>query len=194
MKKSLIHWFRFLIALLLISWFLAAASCARKPIESSIKIDSTLVEKSNVSFKKFLDRSLAINDTFKFGIPKITTGATKLQDCDSLCNLKVKEALKGISSSKSSGNSNYNFYYDKYTDQLTLAVHQGETIKEKTDSIAVLQKLLQVKSEKTIKIPVEKPFSKEQKFNLWIGRILWVLLIAFFGWKILTKIKTIKPI
>lgn len=188
MKVALIHWFRFLIAMLLMSLFFAYASCGRKNLSSTeIKKDSSTVKDvEKIILKEKLARSLAINDSFFKNIPKVKTGATKLQDCDSLCDLKLNEILKGINTKKISGNNNYNLYWDEVKRNVVLAVKIDETISQYKDSISIKDKRIHEleSSTKTIEIPVEKPLTKLQIFFLYSGYLLWIVLIAFFGWKI----------
>lgn len=186
MKKALAYWFTLLAILLLSSQLLV--SCKSKQIINQVeKHDSISATKEVIHFSSQLNKSLGIKDTFKFSLPKITTGATKITDCDSLCNQKIKEALQNVKTSKQSGVNGYNLYYDKYSDQLVITTHLGETISSQKDSIATLNQKLAIKNEKTIEIPVIQPLTKEQTFNLWTGRLFWVLLVAVIGWKIYKK-------
>lgn len=191
MKVALIHWFRFLIALLLITWFFASASCARKPIATTSNKDSIVTSKSTVFFKQMIEKSLAINDTFTIGLPTIVTGATKIQDCDSLCNLKIKQALLNVNTSKQSGNNSSKVYFDKYKNQLVVTNHQDQTINSQKDSIANLKTSIALNTNKTTLIPVDKPLTKLQLFLINSSVVFWILLVAVVGWK---TYKFFKPV
>lgn len=173
-------------AVLLVALFFA--SCGKKNLSSTeIKIDSIkIVDVEKLILKEKLERSLAINDSFFKNIPEIKTGATNLKDCDSLCNLKIKESLKNLNTKKTSGNNSYNLYWDEVKRNVVLAVKIDETINQYKDSIAIKDKLIDQlqSSSKIIKVPVEKPFTKLQILFLRSGQLLWIVLIAFFGWKL----------
>lgn len=131
-------------------------SChSTKPISDIEKKDSIASKSKEVHFTNTIDRSLAINDDFRFTFPTITTGATKVKDCDSLCNQRIKDALANVSTSKSSGNNSYKLYYDKYTNQLVLNAKIGETINQQLDSITILNKELFVAKSSVKEIPVK---------------------------------------
>lgn len=154
MKKSLFFWFSFLWVLLMFSIILSSCG-SKKPISEVEQTNSVAKSSNNVHFTNTLDRSLAIKDDFRFTFPTITTGATKVKDCDSLCNQRVKDALANINTSKSSGNNSYKLYYDKYTNQLVLNTSLGETIKQQKDSIATLNESLKESQSKVTEIPVK---------------------------------------
>lgn len=145
---------KFLLSLLFVTSM--AVSCAKKPIASDVqKNDSIAATSNNVHYTNTLEKSKAINDVFAFTLPKIITGATKVQDCDSLCNQKIKAALANQSTSKTSGDNSYKFYYDKYKNQFVLNVELGETIKQQKDSIAILNKSLSTNKLNIKTIPVQ---------------------------------------
>ena len=188
MKKAFIFWFVFL-ALLVISSYILTSCHSTKPISDIEKHDSISKSSSVIRFTNTLDRTLAIKDDFRFTFQKITTGATKVKDCDSLCNERVKEALESINTSKSSGNNSYKLYYDKFNNQLVLTTSLGETVSKQKDSIAFLQKsLLDTKS--TIKeIPV-------QYIPTWIKYLaaFGALSIVYFGTKAVLSLQSKIPL
>jgi hypothetical protein len=187
MKTALIHWFRFLIALLLMSVFFAYASCSKKIISSTeIKKDSiSIIDVEKTILKEKLDRSLAINDSLSKRVPYFITNSVD-KNCDSLCNAQKENWLKSINDKKQSGKNGYNLYYNEKEKNLVLAVKIDETVNQYKDSLSIKDKRINElqSSIKTIEIPVEKPFTSLQIFFLRSGYLLWIVLIAFFGWKI----------
>jgi hypothetical protein len=188
MKKAFIFWLCF-FGILVISSYILTSCRSKKPISEIEKHDSISQSSSVIRFANTLDRSLAIKDDFRFTFPTITTGVTKLKDCDSLCNQRVKEALASVNTSKSSGNNSYKLYYDKFNNQLVLNTSLGETVSKQKDSIAILQKsLLDIKS--TIKeIPV-------RFIPTWIKYLagFGALSIVYFGTKTALFIRSKIPV
>lgn len=164
------------------------ASCGKKNLVSTeVKKDSsTVVDVEKIILKEKLDRSLAINDSFFKNIPQVKTGATNVKDCDSLCNVKISQALRDLNTKKSSGNNSYSLYWDEVKRNVVLAVKIDETVSQYKDSISIKDKRIHEleSSIKTIEIPVEKPFTKLQILFLKSGQLLWIMLFAYFGWKI----------
>lgn len=131
-------------------------SCGKKPIATdTTETNARVEEKLKQTIREFSEKSLAINDNFKIEFPTIRTGATKVQDCDSLCNEKIKEKLKSINIEKQSGNNGYKFAYDEFTKQLSITINQGETINLQRDSITELNKIIENSSKQVKTIPVK---------------------------------------
>lgn len=156
MRKALTYWYIFIISLLLIT-SLAVVSCGKKPTTTEIKeTKSTNNTEAKYVFKSQTFKSLEIKDALAFSFPKIYTGATKVEDCDSLCNEKIKEALSKVNTSKTSGDNSYKFYYDALNDQLVLNVELGETVTQLNDSIKIKNQLIE-KLENNVRIE-PKPY------------------------------------
>lgn len=190
MKKSLFFWFSFLWVILMFSLILSGCK-STQPINNIEKKDSIVSNDKKVNFTNTIDRSKSINDAFAFTLPTIKTGATKIQDCDSLCNQRLKDALASINVSKKSGDNGYSISFDKYKNELDINTHLGETIKQLKDSISTTNKNTKVTDIHTIDVPVDKPLTKLQKFLITSGVISWILLIAVVGWKGYKKINPI---
>jgi len=190
MKTALIHWFRFLILLALLSCLMLCSCKSTQPINNIEKHDSIVNKTNTVHFTNVIEKTKAIKDTFAFTFPTINTGATKVQDCDSLCNERVKEALANVSFSKQSGDNGYKIYYDKYKNQLEITAQIGETVNKLKDSIANTVANIQTNHSIIKEIPVNKPLTKTQLFLINSSIIFWILLVAFIGWKIY---QTFKP-
>ena len=186
MKKILIFWYAFLLVLLLMT------SCGKKPIATEKTENNTFVENdAKLLLRELFEKSLAINDSFKKFIPTIKTGATKVEDCDSLCNEKIIEILKGINTQKQSGNNGYKLVYDELTKQLILSVHQGETINKYKDSISQLNELIVSDKKSTKTIPV-KYIPEPIKYLAMFGAFCIALILTFILYRII-KIFNIKP-
>lgn len=190
MKKALIYWFVFLITLLV----LTSCKCKHQTLNNVTENDSINTTKNVYKFNSVIDRSLAINDVFKIGFPTIVTGAKNVEDCDSLCNQKIKEALSNVKTSKTSGNNSYKFYYDKYTNELVLNANLGETINKYQDSVTILKNELSVSKKQVKEIPVIQPLTKKQLFLQRSGIAFWILLVAVCGWKFFKFYKKINPV
>ncbi len=155
MRKALTYWYVFIISLLLIT-SLAVVSCGKKPTTTEIKeTKSTNNTEAKYVFKSQTFKSLEIKDAFSFSFPQIYTGATKVEDCDSLCNQKIKEALSKVNTSKTSGDNSYKFYYDALNDQLVLNVSLGETVTQLNDSIKIKNQLIEKLENNVKEVPVK---------------------------------------
>lgn len=130
MKKPILYWFGFILFLLAISYF---ASCSRKIVKQTEATTEKIVEKIVDSSQSILLKEKSIElqktqasvDSLKFAIGLIRTGN---KDCDSVCNIQVKQMLSAINLNRKSGNNTSGIYYDKAKDLLVLYNKQGESI------------------------------------------------------------------
>lgn len=167
-NRCLALWFAFLILILFVS----------------CKSQQLLENKTNQKHYKFqFDSSLVkitntpdSNESLFVSVPAVKTVKP---ECDSVCQAKIDEILKGISSKKINGKNNSGFYYDSYNKMLVAY----SNLKGSTDSIIKNKKgkdeYFEIKKTNTITVNV---LTKEQKFNLWTGRIFW---IGFLAWGII---------
>ena len=188
MKKALFFWYAFLLTLLVMT------SCGKKPTTTETKESKTTNDtETKFVFKNQTFKSLEIKDNFAFSIPKIYTGATRVQDCDSLCNKKIREALSKVNTSKTSGDNSYKFYYDKLNDQLVLNVQLGETVTQLNDSIKIKNQRIE-KLENNVKI-VPKPYvPKLIKYFAIFGALCAASLATFIIIKATRFIKSKIPV
>lgn len=152
--------------------------------------ETTTVENSDFArVKSELNRSLAINDSLKTFIGNIKTAKP---ECDSVCQEALDRVLSNLNNKKQSGNNSFGVYYDKYQKAIIVTADLKETVSQLTDSISKITSF----NSKTIEVPVPAPypvpaeFSKEQNFNLWVGRIFWILVLFWLG----SKLRKIIPV
>lgn len=172
----LIIWYAFLLILFLIT----SASCgsvAKNKDAKEIDTQSSIATSDSTKTKIVIRE--ALNDSLKVKIGEIRTAKP---ECDSVCQVKIDEILSQIDSKKSSSKSELGFLYDKYKKTL---IAYGK-IQQSYDSIHSSSKVKNYKLKKTLTITktLEKKLSKEEKINLWTGRIFWVILILFLGYRI----------
>lgn len=157
--------------------FLLFTSCkSQKPIESNtdqkdfrFQFDSSVVK---------VIKTPGSNDSLFVNVPAVKTSIPK---CDSICQVKIDEILKGINSKKTNGKNSSGFYYDSYKKMLVAY----NNLKGSTDSIIKTAKgkkeYFEIRKTKTITINI---LTKEQLFNLWTGRLFWVALAVWVVFKI----------
>lgn len=120
---------------------------------------------------------------FEYKIPSISSGKA---ECDSICKKQLDEILSSINNRFKNGENELKISYDKYNRILKLY----NKIKGSKDSInyriKVEKKYYKIKKTVTIRITTNK-LTNEQTFNLWVGRIFWLLLAAFIIYKIKTR-------
>lgn len=178
--RALIFW----IAVLLI--FLAGSemliSCkAKKPL---VETKTVIIDNKELTkVKNELNRSKAINDSLFVLFGNIKTAK---KECDSVCQEAVDRAMENVNNKKTSGGNNFGVYYDKYKKMLTAYANLEETISERKDSIHTEYKAITIEVLKPVLVPAE--FSKEQKFNLWVGRLFWVGVLIGIGLRIRKRI------
>ena len=169
-------------------------SCGKKPTTTEIKESKTTNDtEAKYVFKSQNFKSLEVKDAFTFSFPKIYTGATRVQDCDSLCNQKIKEAISKVNTSKTSGDNSYKFYYDKFNDQLVLNVQLGATVTQLTDSVKIKNQRIE-KLENNVKI-VPKPYvPKLIKYLAGFGALCAASLATFLIFKITLFVRSKIPV
>ncbi len=162
--------FFFAACIILVLWM----SCA--PKKSLPSVDQTDITIKNRELYNEVDRNKAIVDSLMIYIGRIKTGRP---ECDSVCQETVNKLLSQLNTKKSSGDNSYGIFYDKYNQMLTMYANLAETVNQKSE----LKENNDHYFLKTTKIPVPANFSKEQEFNIWVGRLFWVfLLIAIAFW------------
>lgn len=180
-QKGLFFWT--VVALLLLLSSECLISCkSKKPL---VETKTVIIDnKELITVKSELVKSKAINDSLFAFIGNIKTGKP---ECDSVCQEAVDKALQNVNSKKNSGGNQAGFYYDKYKKMLVAYSKLEETISQSKDSIHYKYKFLMLDTKTPILIPAE--FTKEQKINLWVGRLFWVAVAIW----IFTKIRKIIP-
>ncbi len=180
MKKALIYWFIFLAILLFFS-------CKSKQIvhEKETQKQIVFIVKDST---KTIEKSLEIQDSLILVIGDLITGK---KQCDSLCTVQMNNLLSKLNAKKTSGKNEFGVFYDKKTKSIKAYANVGQTKTETTtkNETIVASQTKDVHKE----VPVVVPFSKEQKFNLWIGRIFWLLLLIYIAYKIINWTKSIVP-
>ena len=173
-SKCLAWWFVFLLVLLL-------CSCkSQKPIENKtdqkhfkFQFDSSVVK---------VIQTPDSNDSLFVSIPSIKLAKP---ECDSICQAKIDEILKGINTKKTNGKNASGFYYDKYKNIIVAF----NNLKGSTDSIIKNKKsnkeYFEITKTKTLIVNI---LTKEQLINLWIGRLFWVAFLVWGVLKIRNKI------
>lgn len=118
---------KFSVILLLFSLSFFALSCASKKV---VKNTTTLEtkEKNDTIKQREVIKNLAVVDTLKIPIEKVTTPKA---DCDSITNEKINEILSRLNIKKTSGENAYGFYYDKLKRELIAYATIGATQNEK---------------------------------------------------------------
>ena len=181
-QKGLFFWT--VVALLLVLFSECLISCKAKKL--LVETKTTIIDnKELISVKSELVKSKAINDSLFAYIGNIRTSKP---ECDSVCQEAVDKALQNVNSRKTSGGNEAGFYYDKYKKVLTAYSKLEETVSQRKDSIHYEYKFLMIDTKTPILIPTE--FTKEQKFNLCIGRLFWFALAIW----IFTKIRKAIPV
>lgn len=170
---SLIIWFVFLTVIAV------CTSC--KSVQTPVVETLKTVEKNNLTdtTKILVNRNKAIVDSLKIVIGKYKTAKP---DCDSITNAAITDVLSRINSNKSSGDNRLGFYYDKLNQTLVAYGQIAETLESIKSSKSVQKEYYNINHTKPI--IVEAQFTKEQTFNLWVGRIFWLGLIAFVIWRL----------
>lgn len=106
-------------------------------------------------------------------------------ECDSICQAKIDEILKGINTNKTNGENKSGFYYDPYK-KLLVAYNN---LKGSTDSIVKSKKgsdhYFNITKTETIPVNI---LTREQKFNIWTGRLFWIILFIYGLFKLRKKI------
>lgn len=160
------------VALMGIISFFSLGCKSKKPL---LETSTTIIDNSELTkVKDELRISKAINDSLNLYLGNIRTSKP---ECDSVCQEAVDRHMAGINSRKQSGGNEAGFYYDKYRKILTAYSKLEETVSQRRDSIIIKDKL--VYKDRKVEIPVPSEFSKEQKFNLWTGRLFWAGIIIY---------------
>ena len=172
------------IALFLLFWLLIlGVSCkSKQPVINNIDNKSTDLYVKDTQ-TKVVEKTKAINDSLIVAISKISLDN---KQCQEDCQKQVDALLNKINSFHSSGDNSSKVVYDTVHKTINVYNHVGATqssdAKAKHDSI-IIQKVYLKKD-----VPVAIPFTKEQTFNLWTGRIFWLALIVYLAISIYKKI------
>lgn len=176
MKKALIYWFTFLLILL-------AFSCKTPQVLHDKTASLTEVIKTKDS-TTIVDRSGEINDSLSI---VIGYWKTEKKECDSTCTVALNNMLAQLNYYKKSGNNTFQMHYNPATKTIDVKTKIGETKNETVQTNLTTATATQTATVR--EIAVEKPFSREQLFNLWTGRLFWISLICFTAIKIYQKLK-----
>lgn len=175
MKANLsVYGIRFLVAFLLL-WLLMLGGCKanQKTIGETIQ-DITTTTQSHIEHTNV---NRAIIDSLGIMIGRIKTARP---ECDSITQAEIDRVLLQLNRYIQSGENSYRLTYDIYKKILSINTKIGQTRNtEITDSKSHDRYFI-------TKVPVyiEKELTKEQKFNLMVGRGLWALLLLAFGWQL----------
>lgn len=178
--RALIFWLAVLLLFLAGSELLISCKAKKPLIDSKI---SEVISNEKTVVKENNEKSLAVSDTVFVPVGNIITGS---EDCDKKCNDALQKQLQGLNTKKKSGNNETGFYYDKYKKMLVAYSNLGETNSRLRDSISQIYKSDHKSEIKPVLVPAE--FSKEEKFNLWVGRLFWVGVFVGIGLRIRKKI------
>ena len=187
------HWFELIekvwenkkIAMFLIFASLNISCKTVLPIAETKTVETSKIIVANDSTKT-IDKSLAIRDSLNIIIGDLNTGK---RECDSLCKIEIERLLSQLNSYKQSGNNSSQIKYDKTTKSISVITNIGETTNKKTNTNTI--KTIDNNKSTVKPIIVDKPFTKEQKFNLWTGRIFWLLLICGLSFTFYNRIKNL---
>ena len=170
-EKALFFWFAALLIFLAGSEMLISCK-AKKPLIETVETDT--VKNDFTSVKQQSVVSLAIHDTVFVPIGNLVTGEA---NCDEKCNEALQRQLANLNTKKKSGNNEAGFYYDKEKKMLTAYSKLEATNSVLRDSISKIYESYKNNTVKPVLVPAE--FDREQKFNLWVGRLFWLGLIIW---------------
>jgi hypothetical protein len=199
MKKFIIYWFTFLVAVYALTY---CTSCSRKIIKQTTEIKETSIEKKVDSLAIFqlkqttneLQKTLASVDSLKLQLGLIRTGN---KNYDSICNAQVKQMFATLNLNRKSGNNTSGMYYDQYKNILVLYNQQGESINLTTkerDSLAFKLKQISEKNSNKSEQKVKEIPVKYVPLFIKILAVIGVLTIIFLGFKLSFFIKSKLPI
>lgn len=180
-KLELKYWAIWFLFLLILVGMTSCGSTRQTPqpttVENNNTVDNTI--KSDTLETKIVERpGLEIENTKP--IPEIKTGN---KNCDSICNAEKDKIFESLNSKVKAGKNELGFVYNKLDKTLTAYGKLQASFDSVTKQKKSFIRYITITKEKTITITKEKQLSKEQKFNLWTGRIFWVLLFLFLGWR-----------
>lgn len=148
-NRPLIYWFLFLALLLGFSAMMISCKPAQQ-IQEQNQTD-TVVNRE-------------MTDSLRVSIGNVQTGRP---DCDSLAQAAFDRLLSQLSLQRTSGNNRLSIDYDRIRKMLVVNTKVGETTDTKETKHFLVNRYIAAQ------------MTKEEKFNLWAGRALWILL---FGW------------
>ncbi len=173
--KFALIWFGFLLILLLMS------SCKSKQVVENSSVQKHYKFEFDSSLVK-VTRTLGTIDSLFYFVPRI-----KLikPECDSICQEKIDEILSNMNSKKVNGNNSSGFYYDKYKKMLVAY----SNLKGSTDSIINSKKgSMDYRYIKIKTTEYRNVLTKEQKINVWTGRIFWLAFFVFILYKLRSRL------
>lgn len=148
-NRPLIYWFLFLALLLGFSAMMISCKPTQQ-IQEQNRTD-TVVNRE-------------MTDSVRVSIGNVQTGRP---DCDSVAQAAFDRILSQLSVERTSGNNRVSIDYDKIRKMLVVNSKVGETTDTKETKHFLVNRYIAAQ------------MTKEEKFNLWAGRALWILL---FGW------------
>lgn len=148
-NRPLVYWFLFLALLLGFSMFLVSCKPAQEVREQHR--NETVVNR-------------AMTDSVRLSVGKVQTGRP---DCDSVAQVAFDRMLSMLSMERTSGNNRLSIDYDRIRKMIVVNTEVGETTDTKETKHFLVNRYIAAQ------------MTKEEKFNLWAGRAMWLLL---FGW------------
>lgn len=165
--KALAVWFAFLLATLLLS---ALTSCSPKKPLADAKTEITRWENRTTN----TETNRPINDSLAYWIGQIKTARP---ECDSITRAEIDRVLMQLSRYVKSGDNSYRMSYDMQKKILSLVTRIGETNNSETIVEKGENKYFLVNR-------YTNTLTREQKFHVWLGRLIWIILAVFITWKI----------
>lgn len=168
-------WFLFLIVML----SMTSCGSAKLPTTNTIEKNNT-VQNDSVNTSTNVTIRPEVEIDIKKEVPEIKTGEKK---CDSICNDKVEKLLNSYNQKVKQGKSELSIQYDKNKKLLTLYGKLQSSYDSIVKTSSSKKKIYYIT--KTITITkTTNELTKEQKFNVWVGRCFWLLLLIFIIYKI----------
>ena len=169
MKKTITKYFTISLLLVLLSLVFIGCSSAKKYKQENTLLKSEIQKRDSL---KSVIINQAIDDKLITPVVQSSTGNPVL---DSLVNAKVDEILSKLNTSKNSGDNSYKLIYDKLAKQLEFYSKMAQTKNENTVTKTMNDKtIIQIKK---IRVEIEKPLSKMEKFLMVLGIVTLLFLV-----------------
>lgn len=173
--------FKNTVFFLILSLFLACGKQNYQPTEIKTETEKDIKITDTNSVLTKVTKIPEMEMQLEKQIAPIVTGVSK--DCDSVCNAKNDEILTSLNAKIKQGKNELSLYYNKYTRLFTAYGKLQETKDSIVNSVSNRVENNNKTITKEIPVYIKQELSKEQKINLWTGRIFWVLLVLFLGWR-----------
>ncbi|QEE49637.1 hypothetical protein FUA48_08585 [Flavobacterium alkalisoli] len=179
MKKLITHplfyWFSFILLMLAISVLPIGCGAFKRPqkvvvqTENKTNIDSLLLE-----IKKLTKVNREINDKTSIYIPDLNTGN---DECDSICNARMREMLVTVNRVIESGNNKYQLLYNEHSKTIDLLAKMAETQDSNTETNREQFKSEESEVVKPVIIKVIPAFWRYSAYLGWAAALLIVFTI-----------------